>query len=108
MEHFIFVLMRLLFLFSGVSWDVELEKNTEELASSILYNVVNAMPNVIDPGTIHLYQDVDISFGIVVQNNAPIVSLRSDLVGLVAETVEYGVNIRGRLDSTHTRDIYKR
>ena len=86
-------------LIAGVHWNVEAVKGMQNLMGQIAYNVVRAAPIFQTLATIHLYRGVDINFDILIQNIPPLLIPNAYLMGLKSELLEYGINVKGRMET---------
>ena len=93
----------------GAVWTVTARKGSEVVTATIIYNVTEAVPVIIDPGAFTLYQDFDFDEFVRVRNAPTIVTGYSTLVGLKSQpaTLEIegqeplsGISTNGRLLST--------
>jgi len=87
-------------LLEGVHWDVEAVKGSETLSREIAYNVVNAAPIFQILETIHLYRGVKINFDILIHNIPAVLIPDAYLIGLKSELVDYGLNVKGQIETT--------
>ena len=94
-------------------WTVTARKGNQVVTATIIYNVTEAVPVIIDPGTFTLYQNHDFDEFVRVRNAPTIVTGYSTLVGLKSQptTLEVegrdpsaeplsGISTNGRLLST--------
>ena len=86
-------------LIAGVHWNVEAVKSMQNLMGQIAYNVVKAAPIFQTLQTIHLYRGVNINFDILIQNIPPLLIPNAYLIGLKSELLEYGINVKGRMET---------
>lgn len=84
-------------LIKGVTWDLEVIKNTEILTPKIKYNVIPAPPILESLPTIHFYRGVPIYLDIIIANIPSVVVPNARLRGLKSELREYGVNVQGEI-----------
>ncbi|MDE0398910.1 MAG: PQQ-binding-like beta-propeller repeat protein [Candidatus Poribacteria bacterium] len=95
-------------LLSDAVWNVHLVKGSETLDSQIIYNVVPKTAIILDPGEQNIWKGELFDLFVGVENEPSAVRSDALLVGLLENTAEGGLDIKGKLpvDSILTESVF--